>query len=58
MPEIEVHLVRNDEMPGGIGEAGTVLVQPAVANAVTAATGVAITKLPIVPTLLARGDHA
>ena len=58
MPQIEVHLVRNEESPGGIGEAGTVLVQPAVANAVSAATGVAITKLPIVPTLLARGDHA
>ncbi|MDP7502050.1 MAG: molybdopterin-dependent oxidoreductase, partial [SAR324 cluster bacterium] len=46
-PEIKVHLLENNEAPGGIGEAGTPLVGPAVANAVFAATGHRIRKLPI-----------
>ena len=47
MPRVEVHLIRNDEHPGGIGEPGTVVVQPAVANAVFAATGTQLTRMPI-----------
>lgn len=47
MPVIECHLVRNQEEPGGIGEPGTVTVQAAVANAVFAATGVQLTRMPI-----------
>ncbi|OAN66578.1 xanthine dehydrogenase family protein molybdopterin-binding subunit [Sphingomonas sp. TDK1] len=54
MPQIEVHLVPSAEAPGGIGEPGTVSVQPAVANAVYAATGVQLTRMPIDPTLIAR----
>ena len=54
MPQIEVHLVPSAEAPGGIGEPGTVSVQPAVANAVYAATGVQLTRMPIDATLLAR----
>ncbi|MET3723676.1 xanthine dehydrogenase family protein molybdopterin-binding subunit [Sphingomonas trueperi] len=54
MPQIEVHLVPSAEAPGGIGEPGTVSVQPAVANAVYAATGVQLTRMPIDTTLLAR----
>ncbi len=46
-PEINVHLLENNEAPGGIGEAGTPLIGPAVANAVFAATGHRIRKLPI-----------
>jgi len=42
-----VHLLENNEAPGGIGEAGTPLIGPAVANAVFAATGHRIRKLPI-----------
>jgi len=53
MPQIEIVLVRNAEPPGGLGEPGTVSVQPAVANAIYAATGVQLTRLPIDPTLLA-----
>ena len=46
-PAIEVHLVRNSESPGGIGEPGTAVTAPAIANAVFAATGKRIRKLPL-----------
>ena len=46
-PIIECHLVKNDEPPGGIGEPGTVTVQAAIANAVSAATGKKLTRMPI-----------
>jgi isoquinoline 1-oxidoreductase beta subunit len=46
-PLIEVHLVKNSEAPGGIGEPGTVGIAPAVTNAIFAATGKRIRKLPI-----------
>jgi isoquinoline 1-oxidoreductase beta subunit len=48
-PAIEVHLVRNGEAPGGIGEPGTAVTAPALANAVFAATGKRIRKLPLKP---------
>jgi isoquinoline 1-oxidoreductase beta subunit len=46
-PAIEVHLIRNDEAPGGIGETGTTAAPPAVCNAIAAATGIRLRKLPI-----------
>jgi len=46
-PIIEMHLVDSDEKPSGIGEPGTALVGPAVANAVFAATGQRLRKLPL-----------
>ena len=46
-PIIEVHLVKNGEAPGGIGEPGTIGIAPAVSNAIFAATGKRIRKLPI-----------
>jgi isoquinoline 1-oxidoreductase beta subunit len=46
-PAIEVHLVRNAERPGGIGEPGTAVTAPALANAIFAATGKRIRKLPL-----------
>ena len=46
-PLIEVYLIKSAEAPGGIGEPGTCLVMPAVANAVFAATGKRIRRLPI-----------
>jgi len=46
-PEIIVHLIENHEPPGGLGEAGTPLIGPAVANAVFAATGKRVRRLPI-----------
>ncbi len=54
MPAIETHFVQSSEAPGGIGEPGTVVVQPAVANAVYAATGVQLTRMPINRALLAK----
>lgn len=47
MPEIEVHIVKSSEHPGGVGEPGTPPIAPAVANAVFAATGKPVRKLPI-----------
>jgi len=46
-PKIEVHLVRNLEAPGGIGEPGTAVTGAAIANAVFGATGKRIRKLPL-----------
>jgi isoquinoline 1-oxidoreductase beta subunit len=47
IPPIEVHLVRNLEKPGGLGEPGTAAVAPALANAIYAATGKRIRQLPL-----------
>jgi isoquinoline 1-oxidoreductase beta subunit len=47
MPAIEVHLIESDEPPGGVGEPGTPPIAPAVANAVFAATGKPVRRLPI-----------
>jgi isoquinoline 1-oxidoreductase subunit beta len=47
MPQVEVHIVPSLEAPGGIGEPGTPPIAPAVANAMFAATGKRIRKLPI-----------
>lgn len=46
MPEVEVHIVRSDAAPTGIGEPGTPPIGPAVANAVFRATGTRIRQLP------------
>ena len=46
-PAIEVHIVNSTEAPGGIGEAGTACVMPALTNAIFAATGQRIRKLPV-----------
>jgi isoquinoline 1-oxidoreductase beta subunit len=45
-PRIEVHLVENHLAPSGIGEAGVPYAGPAVANAIFAATGKRLRKLP------------
>lgn len=46
-PTIEVHVIASQEPPGGLGEAGTSGIVPAVANAVFAATGKRPRKMPI-----------
>src|SRR2546425_5442540 len=46
-PRIDVHLVRNSEAPGGIGEPGTAVTAPALGNALYAATGKRVRKLPL-----------
>jgi isoquinoline 1-oxidoreductase beta subunit len=47
MPKVDVTLVPSTEKPGGIGEPATALVGPAVANALFAATGKRLRKLPL-----------
>ena len=46
-PRIEVHLVKSAEAAGGVGEPGTSCVMPALTNAVFAATGKRVRKLPV-----------
>ena len=53
MPVIEVYLVPSHEPPAGIGEASTPPIGPAVANAIFAATGKRLRRLPIKPEDLA-----
>ncbi|WP_343732290.1 molybdopterin cofactor-binding domain-containing protein [Duganella sp.] len=52
-PAIETHIVTSNEAPGGMGEPGTSALMPALANAVYAATGKRIRKLPIATALQA-----
>jgi isoquinoline 1-oxidoreductase beta subunit len=42
-----VHLINSHELPGGLGEVGTVGAAPALTNAIFAATGIRIRKLPV-----------
>jgi isoquinoline 1-oxidoreductase beta subunit len=46
-PAIEVYIVNSVEPPGGMGEAGTSAIAPALTNAIYAATGKRIRKLPV-----------
>jgi isoquinoline 1-oxidoreductase subunit beta len=54
MPRIDVHLIKSGEPPAGVGETGTTAGPPALRNAIFAATGVALRRLPIDRDLLAR----
>ncbi len=47
MPDVEVHIVPSSEAPTGVGEPGTPVVLPAVANALLSGTGVRTTILPM-----------
>src|SRR5213596_1185114 len=47
MPKVEVYIVPSTDAQGGVGEPGTPPIAPAVANAIFAATGKRIRKLPI-----------
>ena len=45
-PVIEIYQIRNEEAPGGIGETGTAAAAPALANAIFAATGKRLRRMP------------
>jgi isoquinoline 1-oxidoreductase beta subunit len=49
MPAVDVHIVSTNEPPGGVGEPGLPPIAPAVANAVFAATGRRVRRLPMTP---------
>jgi isoquinoline 1-oxidoreductase beta subunit len=46
-PTIEVHIVKSGEAPGGIGEPGTAVIPAALTNAIYAATGKRLRRLPV-----------
>jgi isoquinoline 1-oxidoreductase subunit beta len=54
-PKIGIHVIKSGEAPGGIGETGTTAGPPALRNAIYAATGVALRRLPIDRALIASG---
>jgi len=47
VPAIEVYIIQSSEPPGGMGEPGTSAIVPAVTNAIFAATGKRVRKLPV-----------
>lgn len=51
-PLVNVHLVASSAEPGGVGEAGTAAIGPAVFNAIFAATGKRLRKWPVANQLL------
>jgi isoquinoline 1-oxidoreductase beta subunit len=57
-PKVEVHVIKSGEAPGGIGETGVTAGPPALRNAIYAATGVALRRLPIDRSLIAVGKKA
>ncbi|MNL78162.1 Membrane-bound aldehyde dehydrogenase [pyrroloquinoline-quinone] precursor [compost metagenome] len=46
IPPIEVHIMENDEKPGGVGEPGLPPFAPALANAIFDLTGRRVRRLP------------
>jgi isoquinoline 1-oxidoreductase beta subunit len=53
-PRVEVHIIPSHEAPGGIGEPGVPSTAPAVANAIFAATGKRLRRLPFQTKQLAQ----
>ena len=51
-PEVFVSIIENDEAPGGVGEPGVPPVAPALCNAIYAATGKRIRRLPVASQLI------
>ena len=49
IPGIHIELIRTDNHPTGVGQMGTPLIGPAIANAVAALTGVRLRESPMTP---------
>ena len=47
VPDIDIHIMENDEKPGGVGEPALPALAPALCNAIYDLTGVRLRKLPI-----------
>jgi isoquinoline 1-oxidoreductase beta subunit len=47
MPAVETHIIQSDAEPGGVGEPAVPVVAPALANAVFAASGRRLRRLPL-----------
>jgi isoquinoline 1-oxidoreductase subunit beta len=58
VPKIEVHVIKSGEDPGGIGETGATAGPPALRNAIYAATGIALRRMPVDRKALALANKA
>lgn len=58
VPKIDVHVIKSGEAPGGIGETGVTAGPPALRNAIFAATGIPLQRLPIDRNVLAGRKQA
>jgi len=54
MPRVEVHIVPSNRPPSGVGETGVPAIAPAIANALYAATGQRVRRLPFAGESFAR----
>ena len=57
-PPVELHRIESDQPPGGLGEVGTAIAAPALANAIFAATGVRLRSLPVDRAALVQNSDA
>lgn len=48
-PPMEIEFAESTEVPVGLGEPGTTVIAPAIANAIHTAVGVRLRHLPITP---------